>query len=100
MPFMVNALTMLALNSCGCVTAGRVIPLGVVYWPVVTHSHDNIALARPGEFLIASFQPLIAQPISISSRIADPPGRICWTYVKYGNSRPVGLVAPNAGTTV
>jgi 5'-methylthioadenosine phosphorylase len=28
------------------------MPLGVVYWPVATHSHANIALARPGEFLI------------------------------------------------
>ncbi len=33
------------------------MPLGEVYWPVVTHSAEHIALARPGEFLMDSFQP-------------------------------------------
>jgi len=28
------------------------MPLGDVYWPVVTHSTEHMALARPGEFLI------------------------------------------------
>ena len=76
------------------------IPLGEVYWPVVTHSAAHIALARPGLFLIASFHPLTAQPTSISSRTAEPPGRICCTNEKYGSSRPVGFVAPRAGTMV
>ena len=44
-----------------------------------------------------SFQPLTAHPIRISSRIAEPPGRICWTYEKYGSSSPVGFVRPSAG---
>ena len=73
------------------------MPLGEVYWPVVTHSAVTIALARPGEFLIDSFQPLSAQPTSISSSTAEPPGRICCTNEKYGNSRPVEFVAPSAG---
>jgi hypothetical protein len=49
-----------------------VIPLGEVYCPVVTHSAAIIALARPGEFLIDSFQPLTAQPTTISSSTAEP----------------------------
>src|SRR5664279_3580559 len=64
-----------ALNSCGVVAAGNVIPLGEVYMPVVTHSTEHIALARPGEFLMESFHPLTAQPTSISSNTAEPPGR-------------------------
>jgi len=48
-------------------TAGSVTALGVVYMPVVTHSHEHIALARPGEFLMASFHPLMAQPTRSSS---------------------------------
>src|SRR5579885_384017 len=95
---MVNALTMPALNSCGRPTAGSVMPLGVVYWPVVTHSTEHMALARPGEFLMESFQPFTAQPTRISSRMAEPPGRICCTNEKYGSSSPVGFVAPRAGT--
>ena len=89
-----------ALNSCGVMAAGSVMPLGEVYWPVVTHSTEHIALARPGEFLMESFQPLTAQPTSISSSTAEPPGRICCTKEKYGSSRPVGFVAPKAGTMV
>jgi len=65
--------------------------------PVVTHSTEHIALARPGEFLMESFHPLTAQPTSISSSTAEPPGRICCTNEKYGSSRPVGFVAPSAG---
>jgi len=57
MPLKVRALIMPALNSCGVEMAGSVIPLGDVYWPVVTHSTAHIALARPGEFLMESFQP-------------------------------------------
>ena len=52
MPLNVNALTMPALNSCGAEMAGAVTPLGEVYWPVVTHSAEHIALARPGELLM------------------------------------------------
>ena len=48
MPLNVSAVIMPALNSCGEYTAGSVIPLGEVYWPVVTHSAETIALARPG----------------------------------------------------
>jgi hypothetical protein len=51
--------------------------LGDVYWPVVTHSAEHMALARPGEFLTESFYDLIAPPTSISSSTAEPPGRIC-----------------------
>src|ERR1035441_7568179 len=100
MPLKVRALIMPALNSCGVEMAGSVMPLGEVYWPVVTHSTAHIALARPGEFLMESFQPLTAQPTSISSNTAEPPGRICCTNEKYGSSRPVGFVAaPPAGVT-
>src|ERR1019366_10422403 len=76
MPLKVRALIMPALNSCGVEMAGSVMPLGDVYWPVVTHSSEHIALARPGEFLMESFQPLTAQPTNISSNTAEPPGRI------------------------
>ena len=89
-----------ALNSCGVETAGSVMPLGEVYCPVVTHSAEHIALARPGEFLMESFHDLTAQPTSISSSTAEPPGRICCTNEKYGSSRPVGFVAPSAGMMV
>ena len=82
MPLNVSALIMPALNSCGVEMAGSVMPLGEVYWPVVTHSTAHIALARPGEFLMESFQPLTAQPTSISSSTAEPPGRICCTNEK------------------
>src|SRR5208283_5107767 len=97
MPLKVRALIMPALNSCGVEMAGSVIPLGEVYMPVVTHSTEHVALARPGEFLMESFHPLTAQPTSISSSTAEPPGRICCTNEKYGSSRPVGFVAPSAG---
>src|ERR1017187_8974573 len=52
MPLKVRALIMPALNSCGVEMASSVMPLGEVYWPVVTHSTEHIALARPGEFLM------------------------------------------------
>ena len=73
----VNAVIMPALNSCGVTAAGSVIALGEVYCPVVTHSTEHMALARPGEFLMDSFQPLMAHPTRISSSTAEPPGRIC-----------------------
>src|SRR5579883_1117698 len=98
MPFKVSAVIIPALNSCGVPTAGSVMLLGVVYWPVATQSTVYIALARPGEFLIESFQPLMAHPTRISSNTAEPPGRICCTKEKYGSSSPVGFVAPKAGT--
>src|ERR1017187_3549528 len=100
MPLKVRALIMPALNSCGVEMAGSVMPLGEVYCPVVTHSTAHIALARPGGFLMERLQRLSVQPTSISSSTAEPPGRICCTNEKSGNSRPVGFVAPNAGTIV
>ena len=56
------------------------------------HTFDRAHRARAARlFLIDSFHDLTAQPTSISSSTAEPPGRICCTNEKYGNSRPVGV---------
>src|ERR1039458_9248955 len=99
MPFNVRDVIMPALNSFVGVAAGMGIRVGGGGFPVVTQFTEHGALARPGEFLIASFQPLTAQPTSISSSTAEPPGRICCTNEKYGSSRPVGFVARSAEHT-
>jgi hypothetical protein len=67
-----TALLVIAADRCACPVSPSHGTSTLSYWPVVTHSAETITLARPGEFLIDSFQPFTAQPASISSSTAEP----------------------------
>jgi hypothetical protein len=64
----------------GAAAASLVVAWGRVS-PVFPLSYARV-MRRPGEFLIDNFQDFTAQPTSISSSTAEPPGRICCTNEK------------------
>ena len=85
-------------NSFSEVFAGSVMALGSVIRPEPTNSAVIFEELRPGPLWIDAMKLFSRQPTYMRSNMAEPPGRVCSMYEKYGSSMPA--VAGTVGVQV